>query len=156
MRYLILLLLLVLSASAMNISENGLNMIKKFEGLRLKAYKCPADVWTIGYGHTVAEPGQKINKNQADSLLRKDVRKFERYVNNRIRAPLNQNQFDALVDHSFNIGSIYGNLYRYIQNRQHKLAAIMLGKYIRAKGRILPGLVKRANARKQLYLTPVS
>ena len=95
------------------ISSNGLEIIKKYEGCYLKAYKCPAGVWTIGYGHTAGvKSGMSISKAEAEKLLKEDCEAFEKYVNSKSIVPLtdelNQNQFDALVSFAFNVGP--GNL----------------------------------------------
>ena len=96
----------------MEISPKGLDLIKKFEGLSLKPYQCVAGVWTIGYGHTngVSENTNAITEQQAEQLLRDDIRYFERLVNDKNYVPqsLNQDQFDALVSFAFNLGG--GNL----------------------------------------------
>ena len=91
----------------MKISENGINMIKEFEGCSLQAYQCEAGVQTIGYGHTKnVEKGDKITKEEADELLKSDLAYFEGLVNDKSYVPqsLNQNQFDALVSFAFNLG----------------------------------------------------
>ena len=92
----------------MVISERGLNLIKSFEGCRLTAYKCPAGVWTIGWGHTGdVVAGQTITQEQADRMLRVDMAAYEAKVmkyNDKYR--WNQNEFDALTSFSYNVGSI--------------------------------------------------
>jgi lysozyme len=93
----------------MRISNTGIEFIKKFEGLRLQAYLCPAGVWTIGYGSTQiagrsVSSKDVISKDNAEILLRNDLLRFEKIVNDRINVRLNQNQFDALVSHTFNTG----------------------------------------------------
>ena len=92
----------------MKISDNGIELIKKFEGCQLTAYRCPAGVLTIGYGHTKnVKEGQKITKKKAEQLLREDLERFETHVNSyRKKYKFNQNEFDALVSFAFNIGSI--------------------------------------------------
>ena len=90
----------------MKTSQKGIDLIKQFEGCRLSAYKCPAGVWTIGYGHTYGvKAGQKISQKQAEEFLKDDLKSFEAAVNNYVKVPLTQNQFDALVSFSFNVGS---------------------------------------------------
>ena len=87
------------------INQDGLNLIKQWEGLRLEAYLCPAKVWTIGYGHTAtAKKGMSISEAEAVNLLRGDLAKFQRCVENAITVPLNDNQFAALVSFCFNVG----------------------------------------------------
>lgn len=88
----------------MRISELAFEQIKEFEGVRLTAYKCPAGVWTIGYGHTKGvRAGQTISLAQAESLLRGDILPCEQYVRG-LGLTLTQGQFDALVDFAFNLG----------------------------------------------------
>lgn len=88
----------------MKISEKGINLIKKFEGCKLTAYKCPAGIWTIGYGHTRnVHKGEKITQQQADELLKQDLLVYEAGINV-MRLNINQNQFDSLVSFAFNLG----------------------------------------------------
>lgn len=94
-----------------HITEEGLRLIKHFEGLSLEPYQCQAGVWTIGYGHTGAmidKNTPKITEQQAEELLRHDVEKFEKAVLRLINRPLTDNQFNALVSFAFNLGA--GNL----------------------------------------------
>ena len=92
----------------MKTSQNGIELIKQFEGCSLTAYKCAAGVWTIGYGHTAGvKSGQAITPAQAEHFLKNDLVKFEKKVEKYDSAyHWNQNQFDALVSFAFNIGSI--------------------------------------------------
>jgi lysozyme len=95
-----------------SISANGLNLIKSFEGLakvgedgKIRAYRCVAGRWTIGYGHTKGvRSGMVITKDEAEDLLREDMKVYEQAVRRQISVPLSQNQFDALVSLCFNIG----------------------------------------------------
>lgn len=142
----------------MKTSKNGINLIKNFEGCRLEAYLCPAMVWTIGYGHTEnVKRGDKITEVQAETLLIIDLQKFENAVNNAVRVPLNQNQFDALVSFTFNIG--IGNfksstLLKKLNASEYGLAACEFGRWNKSRGRILDGLTKRRRAEKELFLRP--
>lgn len=90
----------------MKTSPRGVALIKRFEGVKLKAYRDIAGIWTIGYGHTGpdVEPGQVITPARAEELLRMDLARFERGVGTLISVSVNQNQFDALVSLAFNIG----------------------------------------------------
>ena len=82
----------------MKISEEGISLIKRFEGCRLEAYKCSAEVLTIGYGHTGGvKEDDTITQEEADKLLKADVFKFEKNVEDNVKVELNQSQFDALV-----------------------------------------------------------
>ena len=90
---------------ALKTGKKGLELIKEFEGCRLTAYKCPANVWTIGYGHTKGvKQGQKITLSEAEELLKDDLKIYESYVNKYVKVSLNQNQFDALVSFTYNCG----------------------------------------------------
>ena len=140
----------------METSKNGLNLIKQFEGCHLTSYKCPAGVWTIGYGHTqgVTE-GQSITQEQADLYLKTDLKKFEHYVKaytSKYSYILNQNQFDALVSFTYNAGP--GNLERRLLlkgTRPIELVKFYLPTTcISAKGKTLPGLVRRRVAEADL------
>ena len=88
-----------------SINKAGLNLVKEFEGLRLTAYKCPAGIWTIGWGHTKGvKPGQRISVNQAEAFLAEDLAESAAHVTRLITAQLTSNQFSALVSFTFNVG----------------------------------------------------
>lgn len=139
----------------MKINEKGLELIKSFEGCKLTAYKCPAGVLTIGYGHTGADvkEGQKITQKKADALLVKDVERFEKMVNAyKKKYKWTQNEFNALVSFAFNIGNI-DQLTKYGKRNKGQIAdAILL--YNKAGGKVLSGLVKRRKAEHDLFCTP--
>lgn len=139
----------------MNISSNGLNLIKKFEGCRLEAYKCSANVWTIGYGHTKGvKKGMKIAKTQAEKYLEKDIAKFVKHVNSyQDKYNFNQNEFDALVSFAFNVGSINQLTNNGLRNRTMIASKIPL--YCNANGKRIQGLVNRRIAEKELFLKPI-
>ena len=136
-------------------STNGINLIKKFEGCRLTAYRCSAGVLTIGYGHTkgVTE-GMTITEQQATDFLKADLKTSENAVNKYSAYNFNQNQFDALVSFTFNCGS--GNLSKLTAKGTRTLAEISnaLLLYNKANGKKLAGLVKRRQAEKALFDTP--
>lgn len=142
----------------MKISKNGLELIMRHEGCRLTAYKCPAGVWTIGYGHTGTDvvPGLTITSRQAEELLTEDVRWAEEAVN-REGLRLNQNQFDALVSFTFNVGiKNFRNstLLKMIQiDSSSANIRTEFGKWNRAKGFTLPGLALRRKAEADLYFS---
>ena len=138
----------------MNTSENGLKLIKQFEGLRLEAYKpVPSEkLYTIGYGHFGVRAGAKITLQQAEAYLKQDVQKFEKAVNNLAR-PFNQNEFDALVSFTFNCGG--ANLQTLCRNRNTNQIADALLLYNKSCGKVLEGLKKRRQAERELFLTPV-
>lgn len=135
----------------MIISNKGLDLIKQFEGCRLKAYKDPAGVWTIGWGHTKGvKAGDEITQEQADKLLRDDLAVYETKVDKYDdKYHWNQNQFDALVSFAYNIGSIdqlTSNGRRSIKTISDKIL-----EYNKAGGKKLEGLVRRRKAEKALF-----
>lgn len=147
----------------MNISKNGLDLIKKFEGCCLTAYKDPAGVWTIGWGTTNSDvvitgttikSGLKISQKTADSWLEKSINQKYAPVVERCCPGLNQNQFDALVSFTYNCGE--GNLRSLVSGRSPSQIAQHITAYNRAGGKVLTGLVSRREAEKVLFLTPVS
>lgn len=131
----------------------GIKLIKQFEGCKLKAYKCPAGVWTIGYGHTkYVKEGQVITQAQADAFLVADVEKFESRVNKyNEQYKWSQNEFDAMVSFAYNIGSI-DQLTANGTCSKAVIAEKML-KYNKAAGKVLAGLVRRRKAERELFLS---
>ena len=143
----------------MAFSDNGLAKTKEFEGLRLTAYQDVGGVWTIGYGHTGSVmPGMTITQAEADDLLRKDVQWAVDCVNRAVTVPVNQNQFDALVDFTFNIGcSAFQNstLLRRLNAKNYAEAAEEFTRWKFVKGVEVAGLLRRREADKKLFTTPV-
>lgn len=142
---------------SLSISNNGLALIKKFEGCKLTAYQDSIGVWTIGYGHTTGvSKGQTITPAQADIFLKADCANAEKSVNSYTKYNWNQNQFDALVSFTFNCGS--GNLKTLLQNGARTIAQIstMITAYNKAGGKVLQGLVNRRAAEKELFDKPMS
>ena len=131
-------------------------IIKHFEGLRLEAYKCPADVWTIGYGHAnKVKPGDVITTGEADILLALDVQEAERAVNAYVDVVINQNQFDALVSFVYNLGA--GNfksstLLKKLNQGDYLGAANEFHRWNKAGGKVLRGLVRRREAEANLFI----
>jgi len=136
-------------------SQEGLELIKKFEGCKLKSYKCPAGVWTIGYGHTEdVKEGDIVSPQEADKLLRADVFKFEEYVADNVMVNLTQNQFDALVTWTFNLG--VGNLrnstmLKKLNNADYTSVPFEMKRWNKAGGKTLDGLVRRRQAESLLF-----
>jgi len=139
----------------MKISENGLSLIKHFEGCELQAYKCPAGVWTIGYGHIkTAHEGKVITQEQADEMLVEEMAEYEGYINRAVKVELNQNQFDAMVSWVYNLGN--GNL-----GASTLLKVLNMGDYAgvpaqmlrwnKAGGKVLEGLTRRRQAEADLF-----
>ena len=138
----------------MNISNKGLELIKSFEGCHLTAYRCPAGVWTIGWGHTngVYE-GMKISQAQADQFLYEDVQRFVNAVNQyQARFNFNQNEFDALVSFTYNCGA--GSLANVMSccNTKREIAE-ECKLYNKGGGVVLPGLVRRREEEYNLFMS---
>lgn len=144
----------------MNTSKAGLDLIKQFEGLRLKAYKCPANVWTIGYGHTSAagqpavKSGMSITEAQANKILASDLGQYEDAINNSVKVDLTQNQFDALVSFVYNVGIgafQKSTLLKKLNAGQYDVVPGELMKWTKSGGKELPGLVRRRRAEAALW-----
>lgn len=148
----------------MQISQNGLDLIKEFEGFRSNPYKCSANVPTIGYGSTYYRNGKKVTFNdkpitedEANSLLTYIANKdFGDKINNLVKVELNQNQFDALVSFCYNLGM--GNfktstLLKKINLGDFKGAGEEFLKWDKANGKPLAGLTRRRQKEKELFLS---
>lgn len=136
----------------MKISQNGIDIIKKYEGCYLKAYLCPAGKWTIGYGHTSGvTQGMTITMDQAEEYLRADCETAEKAVNN-LNRDFTQNQFDALVSFTYNCGG--QNLRTLCGNRTLEVIADKMLLYVKSGGIILKGLEKRRKEEQKLFLLP--
>jgi len=136
-------------------SDRGINLIKYYESCKLKAYRDEyGKVWTIGYGHTGKDvyEGLVITKERAEELLRQDLKEKEKYVNNKnyVTPVLNQNQFDALVSFTYNVGQ--KNLKELCYGKTLDQIANKITLYNKSRGTVLPGLVKRRQAEKELFL----
>lgn len=133
----------------MKINNAGLELIKSFEGCRLKAYQDSVGVWTIGWGHTGSvKAGQTITQAQADDFLKKDLAKFEKAVNDLGRS-FNENQFSALVSFAYNCG--VKNLKKLCSGRSDAEIATKMLLYNKAGGKVLAGLTRRRKAENALY-----
>lgn len=146
------------STGAMAISERGVELVAKYEGCRLQAYKCPAGVWTIGYGHTAGvQPGDTLpSQERAKALLKEDLAKYAASVNNCVKKgliifPLNQNRFDALTSFCYNCGA--GSLQKLVKGRNATEVADKLLAYNKGGGRVLAGLTKRREEERALFLS---
>lgn len=137
----------------MRTSRAGIDLIKKFEGCRLEAYKCPAGVWTIGYGHTQGVTcGMKISSAQAEAYLRADLEKYEKKVEKyESRYRWTQNEFDAMVSFAYNLGSI--DKLTADGTRTKAVIAEKILLYSKAGGKVLAGLTKRRQAERELFLS---
>ena len=156
-----------LLASNMNISQNGINLIKSFEGLRTKAYKALSTekYYTIGYGHYGSDvyEGMTITEAEAENLLRTDLKKYVGYVNtflSKYNISINQNQFDALTSFTYNVGNVWANqdfsLKRYLINGVNNYSADQITTAFRnwnkSGGNVIAGLTRRREAEAKLFL----
>jgi len=146
----------------MKTGDTGLNLIKGYEGLRMAAHYASSEQWTVGYGHTgSARHGMSVTEGDAEQLLREDVTPIEQLLAATVRAPLNQNEHDALISLVFNIGEENWKRSTVLRklNEGDKLgAAAAFEMWTRAKvnGELvnLDGLVRRRAAEKSLFLMP--
>ena len=139
----------------MIISKNGLDLIKQFESLQLKAYKCSANVWTIGYGHTKnVKEGDCISQDQANCFLMQDLYSVERAIIRLVKVKINQNQFDALCSLIFNIGISAFNkstLLAKLNNGDYVGAAEQFRRWNKVNNVVMAGLVRRRQAEEDLF-----
>ena len=141
----------------MRTSQRGINLIKQHEGLRLEAYRCPAGIYTIGYGHTAGvRRGDVIDERRAEQLLADDLKKFEAVVNRECPG-INQNQFDALVSFTFNLGETNlrkSTLLKCVKaNPDGQNIYTEFLRWNKSKGEVLPGLIRRRKAEADLYFS---
>jgi len=135
------------------VAQPILNFIKSKEGFRYNAYRDAVGVWTIGYGHTgTARIGMRITKDEGETLLRKDAKRFEEYVWKKATRVLEWYQYGALVSFTFNLGyRLQGDLLRGIRTGNDALVTYKMKLYIYAGGRVLRGLVIRRDEETQFY-----
>lgn len=146
----------------MKISENGFELIRTFEGFRSEAYRDSVGIWTIGYGWThpvdgiSIDNGMMITSDKAENLLRVGIQKYEQNINRYVKVPLTQNQFDALVSFAYNLGSQALNqstLLKLLNAGNTQGAAEEFLRWNKAGGRVLPGLTRRREAERELFLS---
>jgi len=140
----------------MNVSTAGLSLIREFEGCKLEAYICPAGIPTVGVGHTKGvKLGDKITEAEALDLLREDVRWCERAIDESVNVSLTQNQYDALASFCFNVGAFAfasSTLVKKLNDGDKQGAADQFLRWNKAKGKELPGLTRRREAERSLFL----
>jgi len=151
----------LVTGSSMTTSQTGINLITSFEDLELKAYLCPAGVWTIGFGTTVYPDGTKVKKGdtctaeQAKAYFAYDLKRFENAVNSGLIIAANQNQFDALVSLTYNIGEKAlkkSTLLAKLNKGDFAGAAEQFAVWNIGGGKVLKGLVRRRAAERDLFL----
>lgn len=143
----------------MKTSQIGIDLIKFFEGFKAKPYLCPAKIPTIGYGATFYKDGKKvtlqdnpITEEEAEELLKLILKSFELIVSKKVKVDLKQNEFDALVSHTYNTGGS-DTLFKLINQKapDSQIRKWFENKYITANGKRLAGLVARRKAEAKLF-----
>lgn len=137
------------------VCEAGIKLIKEYEGLRLKAYRCPGQVWTIGYGHTrTVHQNMQISLTEAEQLLIDDLAIVERALSRLVKVPLSDNQFAALACFAFNVG--IGNFERstlltLLNRGWYEQVPAQLTRWNKVAGEELGGLARRRAAEGRLW-----
>ncbi|OPB09052.1 lysozyme [Pseudomonas synxantha] len=140
----------------MRTSQRGVSLIKSFEGVRLKSYQDSVGVWTIGYGTTRGVTvGMAISYEQAERMLLNDIGRFEPEIERLIKVRLNQDQWDALMSFTYNLGAASlesSTLLKLLNTGDYAGAAEQLLRWNTAGGNVLAGLVKRRAAERKVFL----
>lgn len=146
----------------MKTSDKGLALIKSFEGFSARPYLCPAGVPTIGYGATYYPDGRRVtmqdkpvSEADATAMLRSMLASYEAGVSRYVLVPVTQGQFDALVSFAYNVGLSAlksSTLLRLLNARDYAGAAAQFGRWNRAGGKVLPGLTRRREAERKLFV----
>ncbi|HEJ7189530.1 lysozyme [Serratia marcescens] len=146
----------------MQISKSGIELIKRFEGLRVKAYQDSVGVWTIGYGWTQpvdgkkVGPGMQIDQATADRLLKCGVVQYEQGVNQLVKVKITQGQFDALVSFAYNLGLrslSTSTLLKKLNDGDKQGAANQFGRWVNSGVKRLDGLVARRAVEREMFLS---
>lgn len=136
-------------------STAGVELIKRFEGLRLQSYQDSVGVWTIGYGHTkTAGPNQRISADEAHRLLIQDVIDHEAHIKRLVKVPLSQGEFDALSSWVFNLGGgslANSTLLRKLNAGDYAGAGNEIPRWNKAGGKVLAGLTRRRAAERKMF-----
>ena len=150
-----------IQVKGMKVDAAGVQLISDFEDLRLTAYDDGVGVWTIGWGTTVYPNGQKVKKGdkitleQAKQYKAYDLARFEKAVNDAVKVPLNQNQFNALVSLAYNIGEkafTGSTLVKRLNDGNYEAAADQFLVWVNAGGKRMQGLVNRRNKEREVFL----
>lgn len=138
------------------INDAGLKLVKEFEGYKDRAYLCPANVWTIGYGHTKGvRQGDRCTQLQATEWLIDDLEEASSMVRIYVMNDLNSNQYSALVSFVFNVGSgafRRSTMLRKLNAGDYKGAAAQFERWNKGGGKVLAGLTRRRAAERDLFL----
>ena len=141
----------------MEISDKGIKLIKEFEGLELISYLCPAKVWTIGYGHIKGvQEGMEWTEEQAEEALKEEIVGYCKYVEEYVKVPLNQNQFDALVSWTYNLGPTSlkkSTMLKVLNKGNYDEVPEQIKRWNKARGQVLNGLVRRRDTEAELFVS---
>ena len=139
----------------MNISQEGIALIKKFEGCKLEAYQDSVGVWTIGYGHTKGVyKGMTISQDDAEEMLEEEMEEYEGYIEEYVEVPLSQNELDALVCWVYNLGPTNlrnSTLLMVLNQSKFDEVPEQIKRWNKAGGEVLKGLVRRREAEALLF-----
>ena len=140
----------------MKTSEEGLALIKKFEGLELSAYQCSAGVWTIGYGHTKDVNKDDVwSESHAEYMLEIELEEYEGYINKHVEVALSQHQFDALVSWVYNLGPANlksSTMLKVLNSGDYEGVPAQIKRWNKAGGKVLQGLIRRREAEALLFM----
>ncbi len=142
----------------MEMTQEGVDLIKEAEGFSQTPYICPAGKLTVGYGHT-GTVTSAVTKEQAEELLKQDLHTAENVVKSNVTAPISDNQFSALVSFTYNVGGTAfknSTLLKLVNKKQYALAANEFDKWTHANGKQLDGLVTRRQSVKQVFLSGIA
>jgi lysozyme len=139
----------------MEISQEGISLIKKFEGCKLESYQCAAGVWTIGYGstHGVSQ-GMVITHERAESLLMEDIEVYEEEVNKAVQVDIDQCMFDSIVSWTFNLGGANLNsstMLKVLNSKDFDNVPEQIKRWNKAGGKVNEGLIRRREAEALLF-----
>lgn len=143
------------------INSDGIQLIKSFEGKKLKAYKDIVGVWTVGYGHTGNDvtPNMVITEEHAEELLIQDLVRFEESVSKLVKVPITDNMFSALVSFCFNLGAgtlRKSTLLRLLNTKDYNFASLEIVRFCKAGGKVVDGLLRRRKAEQELFLKDIN
>jgi lysozyme len=139
----------------LKISQRGIDLIKRFEGCELEAYRDLVGKWTIGYGHTKGvNEGMRITDDQAEHMLTEELKEFESYINNYVFVDLQQNQFDALTSWVYNLGPTNlrsSTMLKVLNAGKYTEVPYQMKRWNRAGGLVSKGLTRRREAEARLF-----
>lgn len=139
----------------MHISQEGIDLVKKFEGCKLEAYQCAAGVWTIGYGSTHGvQKGDTWSQEKAEMMLIDELEEYGKYVEELVTLPLNQCQFDALTSWTFNLGPSNlqsSTMLQVLNQGDYEGVPYQIKRWNKVNGQVNDGLIRRREAEALLF-----